>query len=324
MSNATLVQNVSTTGILSGVDLNRTTVHEKAVADIVGMIRAKFEDESTRNFTIGKRAFEHAQWQRGNFPGYLGSDFDRLMRRLRDDVRCWVPISANSIKVAEWTYSYVLRAEVQKAAGSDVANALSMHEYIHLVGKALSFSKKDVEGTLVEGWIDTIKAVAHDRAIAGGRVTSEDFLTRIASTVKEIAAAKAATDPTAAARKLTSDAIKAKTQAVNKANTDITSSVSDALVGEHLTPDGVLSIVENVCKAHDVPLPSKFGFDPASCTIADCDLLASTMFQAGRFGEMRHLVKVLSKMVATVDKSAATAATQIARKTANVGAKVSA
>ena len=67
-----------------------------------------------------------------------------------------------------------------------------------------------------------------------------------------------------------------------------------------------------------MPLSSKFGFDPAACTIADCDLLASTMFQAGCFAEMRHLVNVLSKMVATVDKSAATAAAQIARKTAKV------
>jgi hypothetical protein len=246
MSNATLVKNVSATGILSGVNMPQTSFQEKAVADIVGMIRAKFEDESTRNITIGKRAFEHAQWQRGNFPGYLGSDFDTLMRRLRDDVQLYVPVSANSIKVAEWVYSHVLRAEVQKAAGNDVATSLSMHEYIHLVGKALSFSKKDVEGTLSEGWIDTIKAIAHDRAIPGGHVTSEDFLARIASTVKAIAAAKASVDPIAAAKKLTSDAIKAKTQAVNKANTDITSSVSDALVGEHLTPDGVLSIVENV------------------------------------------------------------------------------
>ena len=318
MSSATLL-NVSATGTTGQVD-ERGTVHEKAVAEIVGLIRAKFEDESTRNFAIGKRAYEHAQWQRGNFPGYTGSDFDTLMRRIRDDVRLYVPISANSIKVSEWVYAHVLRAEVSKVIGADAAGSLSMHEYIHLIGKALAFSKKDVEGTLVAGWIDTIKGIAHDRA-TGGRVTSEDFLGRIAANVKALAALAAASDPAAAAAKVASDAIKAKARAVSKANEDITSSVSDALTGQNLTAEGVLSIVENVAKHLDVPLPTKFGFDPASCTVEECDLLAKTMFQAGRFKEMRHLVSVLSKMVAAVDAKASADSAKVDRKTAKVTAK---
>src|SRR5690348_300973 len=40
----------------------RHVVHEAAVAEIVGLIRAKYEDEGLRNFAFGKRAFEHAQW----------------------------------------------------------------------------------------------------------------------------------------------------------------------------------------------------------------------------------------------------------------------
>ena len=67
MSDVT-IQNVSANGIVSGVDTDRSVFHKGAVADIVGMIRAKFEDEGTRNFAIGKRAYEHAQWQRDNFP----------------------------------------------------------------------------------------------------------------------------------------------------------------------------------------------------------------------------------------------------------------
>jgi len=142
---------------------DRGTVHEKAVSDIVDMIRAKYVEEGVRNFAIGKRAFEHAQWQRGNFPGYTGSDFDSLMRRIRDDVRLYVPISTDSIRVDDWVRCHVMRELVREADGDAIAQSLSMHEYHILIGKALSFDKKNVEGSLVLGWIDLIRSVAADR-----------------------------------------------------------------------------------------------------------------------------------------------------------------
>ena len=119
---------------------NRGAVHERAVAEIVQMIRAKYEDEGTRNFAIGKRAFEHAQWQRGNFPGYTGSDFDSLMRRIRDDVRLYVPIKADSIRVDDWARCHVLRELVREQI-SDSADSLSCFEYDRLQRKALAFDK---------------------------------------------------------------------------------------------------------------------------------------------------------------------------------------
>ncbi len=158
---------------------------------------------------------------------------------------------------------------------------------------------------MTPGWLDLIKGIAHERA-NGGRVNSETFLARIADTAKALESAKTAADPAAAA-KLASDAIKAKTKAVHKANEDITSSVSDALANGHMSAEGVLGIVENVAKHHGIPLPTSIGFDPAKCTIADCDLLASTMFQAGKYAEMVHLRDRLDKMVAAVDKARASA-----------------
>ena len=102
-------------------------MHERAVAEIVQMIRAKYEDEGTRNFAIGKRAYEHAQWQRGNFPGYTGSDFDSLMRRIRDDVRLYVPIKADSIRVDDWrdATSYASWSASRSATPQTLCPALS-------------------------------------------------------------------------------------------------------------------------------------------------------------------------------------------------------
>jgi hypothetical protein len=282
-----------------------TSVHEAAVADIVGMIRATYQEEGDRNFAIGKRAFEHAQWQKGNFPGYKGSDFDNLMNRLRDEVRVFVAINPKSIKVGEWVRCHVLRSCVAAAAGADIAESLSFAEYRVIYGEALSFHKEDVFGELKPGWLDFVKAVAFDRAQPNGRVSTDEFLARFDAHKKCLEAAAAAkADPAAAAAKAASDAIKAKTRAVAKANEDITSAMSDALAAGHLTSDQILALLENVSKHHQVAMPSKVGFDPAGCTVADCDLLASTMFQAGKYAEMKHLRDKLDQMVAAVDKAA--------------------
>ena len=197
--------NLQNNGSVEGTAIdNRGTVHETAVAEIVGLIRAKYEDEGTRNEAIGKRAFEHAQWQRGNFPAYTGSDFDTLMNRIRDDVRLYVTIKASSIRVADWVRGYVLKNLVSQAIEIDLADQLSNYEYIAITAKALAFSKKDVEGELVAGWIDFVKSVGGDR-LKGIRVSAENFTERFDAHVKVLAAAVATVDPVAAAAKLASE-----------------------------------------------------------------------------------------------------------------------
>ena len=279
---------------------DRGAVHERAVAEIVGMIRAKYEDEGTRNFAIGKRAYEHAQWQRGNFPGYTGSDFDSLMRRIRDDVRLYVPIKADSIRVDDWARCHVLRELVREQIG-DSADSLSCFEYDRLQRKALAFDKRNVEGTLVAGWLEMIRGVIADRET--GRVTSEDFLSRIDANAKRLAAAEKAADPVQAAAIEAAASITKKADDVRKANKAVTTAVSDALAKGNLSPEGVLGIVEHVAKELKKPMPASFGFDPAGCTVQDCELLASAMFAAGKFAEMKFLVDRLGKMVAAVEKA---------------------
>src|SRR5271166_99523 len=205
---------------------DRGTVHEKAVSDIVDMIRAKYVEEGVRNFAIGKRAFEHAQWQRGNFPGYTGSDFDSLMRRIRDDVRLYVPISTDSIRVDDWVRCHVMRELVRTSDGDSIAESLSMHEYNRLIGKALSFDKKNVEGSLVLGWIDLVRDVAADRAMENGRVTSEDFIGRIAAKDKAIEASKVTADPVQAAAVKAATEITKKADESRKANKQVTTAVA--------------------------------------------------------------------------------------------------
>ncbi|AGA26480.1 hypothetical protein [Singulisphaera acidiphila] len=276
-------------------------VHEAAIAEIVGMIRAKYSEDGDRSFAIGKRAFEHAQWQKGNFPDYDPAHFDTLMRRIRDDVRLYVSIKAESIRVADWVRCHVLR-ELCRTVIADRADKLSMFEYRAIAGKALTFSTKDVEGCLNPGWLDMIRGIAADRA-TGGRVTREDFQSRVAATVKSIAESMAADSQAAA--KAASDAIRAKKRAAAKARTALASLLSDGISGEHISADDVMSILESVAKQHGKPLPSGIGFDPAACDESDCDLLASTMFHAGKYAEMVRLRDRLDRMVSSVDEARA-------------------
>ena len=280
---------------------NPANAHDSAVAEIVGMIREAFSEEGKRSFAIGKRAYEHAQWQKGNFPAFGSDDFNTLMKRIRDGVRMWVPIKAESIQIAHWVRCHVLR-ELVRAEIADHAEALTMFEYLAIVGKALSFSSADLEGDLNPGWLDMIRGVAYDRT-AGKRVSRVEFEARIVATLKRIEDAKSGLSPEALAAKAAADAVKARRAAVAKANEDIAWALSDALSEGHVTAEGVLAILETVSRTHGIALPPAIGFNPAGCTGEDCDLLASTMFQAGRHAEMRRLRDRLDKMVSAVDKA---------------------
>jgi len=278
----------------------RATEHDAAVSEIVGMIRAKYEDQGERNLAIGKRAYEHAQWQRGNFPGYTAADFDTLMRRIREDVQAYVPIKAESIRVDDWVRCHVLRSLVADAIGEDAAKLVSFFEYRTLTGKALAFSKKDVEGSLNAGWLDMVRELVARRLTAGrNAVNTEAFKGMVEATVERLKALdESSADPMALAAKAARDAARAVARAKARAVEAITVSVSDALAGECLTAEGVLAIVEGVAKHYNVTLPAKFGFDPVTCTAADCHLLAASMLQAGKFAEMVRLRDRLDRLVA--------------------------
>lgn len=297
---STQISNVNDTQTLG----DKTSIHEAAVAEIVGMIRAKYEDEGTRNFAIGGRAYKHAQWQKANFPGtYLNGDFDALMNRVRDDVRMWVPIKAESIRIAHWVRCHVLRELIRKEAGDVVAESLTMMEYMAIVGKALHFTVKDLEGEILPCWLDMVKGVAADRS-ADRRVVREDFENRVVETIKRAEAAKVAKlDPVKAATLAAGNAVKAEAAKVAKATKDITSSINDGIASGAITSEGALAILEGVAKHHGKPLvAASIGFDPLTATAEDCERMIAVMFSAGRITEIRAIVAKGNKAIAKFDK----------------------
>ena len=207
--------------------------HDSAVAEIVGMILESYADAGERSLAIGKRAFEHAQWQKGNsIDDYQASHFDALMRQVRDKVRESVPIKPESIRVADWVRCHVLR-ELVRGVIADHADSLTMYDYRRIVSKALYFSSRDLAGELNPGWLDMIRSVAYDRT-AGKPVTSADFAARVAATVKRIEDARPRESAFDAASKAASEATDARKRAVTKeavakAKEAITGALSDGL-----------------------------------------------------------------------------------------------
>ena len=306
-TNATtqVTESATETVVLSNDE--RTRLNDTAVADIVGMCVAMYEDEGERSFAIGKRFFEHAQWQRGNFPGkYEQGDFVKAANRIRDEVRMLVQIKESSIQVASWARCYVLRECVRTNAGDDVADSLSLYEYICLIGKGLHFDVPNLTGEIKPGWLDMIKTVAHDRGQPDGRVTSEDFRNRIVATELSVAAAKmAALDPAVAAAKVASDAVKATAAKRAKAIKDVTDSINDNVACGAITTEGALAILEGVAVKHGKPLvAASIGFDPVNATVTECETMIAAMFSAGRLIELRAIVAKASKAVATLEKAA--------------------
>jgi len=134
-------------------------------------------------------------------------------------------------------------------------------------------------------------------------VSADDFRARIKANDERLKAAVATANPVqAAALKAAADITK-KADDSAKANKSVTRSVSDALAAGNLSTDGILGIVEQVAKEMKLPLPPAFGFDPSTCTVEDCKLLAGAMFAAGKFTEMKFLADKLSKMVSAVEKA---------------------
>lgn len=300
------VANVTDTLNVSALPTEKADFNKAAVADIVGLIREKYTEEGLRSFAIGKRFFEHAQWQKGNFSGvYQTGDFDSLARHVREEVRLYVPIKAESIRVADWARCHVLRELIAKEISAEHASMLTMFEYLAIVGKALKFTVADLEGDLNPCWLDMVKGVVADRAKENGRVTREDFENRIALTFKKAADAKLqAMDPAKAAAKIASDKVKASAASVAKSVKDITTAIDTGLASGAISPEGALAVLEGVAKHHGKPLVSAtIGLDPATATCKDWETAVDIAFTNGKIVEMKAAMAHLAKRIAQAEKA---------------------
>ncbi len=268
--------------------------NENAITKIVGLIRTKFEDEGTRNLRIGKEALGHAKWQKGNFAGYESGDFDRLMGRVADQVRMYVPIK--NIRLGDYVRVYEFTVQARELVG-DAIDKMSYHVMLKfLVPNAFTFSKTGLAGEIKPEWAQCVKELVQTQT-GDKPLSMTEFEERVKAHADHVAAEKAAKDdPAKAALEAANKALKEKARAVTKANEAVTTAVSDALAKQHLNGTQVMGIIETVAHAHGIDLPN-VGFDPIHCTVKDAKLLAQAMFGAGKIAEMKALRDTLDVLV---------------------------
>lgn len=287
----------------SQADAVSVSENETEVRKIVDRIVAKYGDEGTRNLAIGGDVLAYARWQKSTSPTqYEATDLDTLMNRVRNLVAMRIHISMKSIRIGDWLRSHVLRELVREHAADEVADALSYFEYRTIYGRALSFCKSELYGEIRPGWLDFCKSIAAFRA-TGKRVSSMQFMelaNECEVRIRQVMTRGRAEGQSSAT--VTSKAAKER-KAKSAANAAVTTSISDAIAASHLTPAAVLAIVEHVSKELGKPLPPHIGFNPVTCTVNDCDLLASTLWQARKYDEMIALRDRLSNMISTINRA---------------------
>jgi hypothetical protein len=302
MSNETIINATENSNATDANVDDRSAQYKAGIKAIVGLIREKYEDEATRSFRIGKEGLDLAIWQLHNTPNYEGSDFDTLCRNIQADVRLYVAINPKSIRVSDWIKAYAFRETVRTDIGDAVADNISLFEYLRMLGQAYTFNKKTVEGSIAKGWHGFVRTLGYDRS-TGKRVTSEAFLERLDKHVKQLEQDAKPKDKAKADALSVAQNILKKDADVKKANTAITTSVVDAVKAGHLDIANIVGIVETVAKEFGKDMPSNFGFNPAECTVDDCNTLALAMYQAGKLYEMKRLADRLEKFIGKMEET---------------------
>lgn len=285
---------------------------------IVDLYVTYYGDESTRSFAIAKKVDARFHKMRKGFPGWSKVDFDHQCGVVRNGVRLRVSIKPESIRVADWLRAYTMRELARKDIG-DLADSLTMYEYLAITGKGLKYDPVALSGEIRPCYLDLIRDVAEERSGPIGRVSGDRFKEMVADTVARVAfVAQGKLSPeqieAAESKAEATKASAAKAASVKK----LTDTLNDGFAKDSLSPASAAEVIQAVCNSHGVTLPQMsspapivHGFDPATATVADCELLAGTMFATGRYDEMVALRDRLSRMIAAVDNARAKATASV-------------
>jgi len=275
----------------------------EAIKGIVGQYVAMHQSESARSFSIGKDAYELAIGWRNVAPNYSHIDFESMVLRIRTEVRLFVAIKPESIKVSDWVKAYRVRENVRELFGDTLAYSLTISEAIILHPSAQRFDKDTLENSLSREWLDFFtdlkaKRSANHAATVGAKF--EGMVQAHKDKLAELAKSKQTDEQRQ--KSAAAAAGRAAAKRINEANEAITTSLTDALSNNVLPATGVMAIVETVFDACGVDMPC-VGFDPATATADECRTLAGTMYALGRYTEMVALYKRLGRYIAEMDKA---------------------
>ena len=253
---------------------------------------------------LGEAVLKHARWQKSKFPAYEKQDYERLCKNLGEQVRFMVPIKDIRMDVYVRVHAWV---EAVKLIVPDVEK-LSYHVVANVFLPTIKFDPVDLTAEFQDGWaVWTAEAVA--RQLGNDPLTLDGLKKSYAERAAEI---KRERDDKLSPEKLAERERKAVEQKAlaerRSAQSKISDSIDKALEHGHANGLDLMQIVEKIAGERGVAVPT-VGFDPSTATKADCKMLASALWNAGKVVEMKYLRDQLDMMVKMFENSAVEAKT---------------
>ena len=193
------------------------------------------------------------------------------------------------------------------------AEKLSYHLVVNKLLPTLAFDPAELTGEIRKDWLTWTRTTV-ERQLGDEPMSFKELDQSIADRKAEIERDRSAKkDP----EKRLEQERKAAESKSRKDRRDAQSKISEtldkAIVDGHAEVNDVVAIVDSVLRDHNLSLPKKLvGFDPMTCTAADCKTLASAMLGAGKLAEMKILRDSLDVMLKIAENHLATASQKIA------------
>jgi hypothetical protein len=243
---------------------------------------------------LGCEALKLAQKRKGSFKAWAKQDFEKVCTDLETLVKMRVAIKDIRMGVYVRVHLWV---EAVKALCPNVEK-LSYFQVSNKFLPTLAFDPVELTGEIRKEWLTWVRT-AVERQLGDEPMSIKDLDQSIDDQKKEIERARTAKkDP----EKLLEQERKATEVKSKKERRDgqnkIVESLDAAITNGHADVNDVVQIVDQVLKSNNLTLPAKVvGFDPATCTAADCKTLAAAMAGAGKIAEMKILRDTLDAMI---------------------------
>jgi hypothetical protein len=169
----------------------------------------------------------------------------------------------------------------------------------------LVFDAEDLTGSIKDGWHVWLKEFVGRQL--GSEPMNRDAITESMDVqAKALASARLAKQDPEKARIAEEKAANKKIRADHdKAIKAVSDTVDEVLTDGHVNADEIMQVIDGMLTAHGLDMPQTAGtFNPATCTVGDCKMLAMAMSAHGKQKEMRALAYALGQMLLADSKVA--------------------
>lgn len=308
---------VSADNVLSGAtdsEQKKIDEYRASEARVVDLAEATLDpkDMLKKYARLGGEAFKLAQKRKASLAAGAWNGKDDL-NKVCSDLETLVKMRVAVKDVRMLVYIRVhLWLEAVKVLVPN-AEKLSYHLVVNKLLPSLQFDPADLTGEIKKDWLTWVRTTV-ERQLGDAPMSFKELDASIVDHKTGIERDRnAKKDP----EKVLLQEQKAAESKVRKDRRDAQSKISEsldkAIVDGHAEVNDVVAIVDSVLRDHNLSLPKKLvGFDPVTCTAADCKTLASTMLGVGKLAEMKILRDSLDVMLKIAEHNLATASQKTA------------